>query len=105
VLSQQLVDKAPFGFPKFGKGCMRTLLESSSNKQNIRFECQPKTSTSIRIKALNPERIKGSEFMTWAVSTNDSTFSRSVMIDSSFSAKWIGPDCSNSTPQKAGTHN
>jgi len=105
VISRQFIDNAKPVSPNVGKGCTPTLLESSSSRQNISFECQPKMSTSIRIKALNPERVKGSEFMTWAVVANDSITSRTVMIGSSFSAKWLGPDCVDPAPQKPGTHN
>jgi hypothetical protein len=95
ALPQQLVedvDKAMSGLPNVGKGCSHRFLESSDNKQEIRFQCQS-DSISFRVKALNLEKVKGSIFISAGIESTDMS-SESLMIDSSFSAKWIGPDCS-----------
>ena len=76
---------------EIAESCTRTFLFSSSSRQEMRLQCAEqkgmKQTASVRIEAVNPETVKGSMQM----STTDGT--QTMSMNSSFSAKWIGPAC------------
>jgi len=88
-LKKEDLDKA-LSFGADQKSCTRTIVTSSRSKQEIRLECAQgggKQSGTIRVEALSSENVKGSTQMT--MSSGD----RTMNMNSTFSAKWIGPAC------------
>lgn len=81
----------PMDLGKEEKSCMRTIVTSSSSKQEVHFECTNagvKTSGTVRIEALSSENIKATTQLT----SGDSTRTSNIAMD--FTAKWLGPVCS-----------
>jgi hypothetical protein len=74
-----------------GESCTRTLLSSSGSKLEMRVQCAEgqgmKQTGSFRLEVVNPENVKGSMQMTATDGTH------TMNMNSSFSAKWIGPVC------------
>jgi len=80
----------PLSFGSADKSCTETILTSSRSKQEIRVECAiggMKQHGTIRIEALNSENVKGNVQMT----ATDGA--RTMNVNTSFSAKWIGAAC------------
>ena len=72
------------------KSCTRTVVTSTSSKMELRLECAEKDSQSkgtFRVEAVNPELVKGSVQM--VTNSGDKTMN----VDSTFTARWIGSDC------------
>jgi len=70
--------------------CNRTIVTSSRSKQDIHLECAiggGKQTGTIRVEALSSENVKGAMQMT--MSGGD----RTMNMNYSFNAKWIGPVC------------
>jgi len=70
--------------------CSRTIITSSRSKQEIHVECTEgggKQSGTIRVEALSSESVKGSSQMT--MSNGD----RTMNVNGTFAAKWLGPTC------------
>lgn len=72
--------------------CKRTVISSSSSKEEIRFECTDartnvKSTGNLHLEALNSENIKGASQM----SSGDGTHNMNMQI--SFSSKWLSADC------------
>jgi hypothetical protein len=89
-VKQEDLDK-PLTMGHDDKACSRKLISSSSSKQEIHVECsreKTKSSGTILIEAMNSENVKGTVQMT------STTADRTMNIDSSFTAHWIGPTCS-----------
>ena len=70
--------------------CTRTVISSTSSKQEIKIECNRannKMSGTMRIEAASSESVKGSGEM------NVSGGGRSMTVNNSFTAKWLGSTC------------
>jgi hypothetical protein len=72
--------------------CKRTVITSSSTKQDIRFDCSDeksnmKGSGTVHVEALNSENVKGTMQVTATGGGNN------MNIQTSFSAKWLSADC------------
>ena len=74
-------------------GCRANFTVSSSSRQEIQMECEMqggKQTGTWHIDAPDPENVKGS--MQMAVSNAG----RTMKINSTFTAKWLGPTCTES---------
>jgi hypothetical protein len=72
------------------KECKQTITASTSTKAEVKMICEfgdVKTSGIMRIDVLSPENVKGSGQMT------SNGGGHSMTVDTSFSAKWLGPSC------------
>ena len=72
------------------KECKQTITASTSTKAEVKMVCEfgdVKSSGTMRIDVLSPENVKGSGQM----SANGG--GHSMTVDTSFSAKWLGPSC------------
>jgi len=73
------------------KSCTRTIITSNRSKQEIHLECAVgggKQSGTIHIEAVSSENVKGSTEMTMTGA------GRTMNMNSTFTAKWLGPTCS-----------
>jgi hypothetical protein len=76
------------------EGCTRTVISSSSNKQEVKVECNrddAKMTGTFKIEASGPESVKGEGQMT--VTSGGHTMNSK----SSFDSKWISPTCEKDT--------
>jgi hypothetical protein len=92
VRKEQL-DKIPFSADDDGKSCKPTVETSSRTKQEIHMDCENeagKRTGFFRVEAADPESVKGTVQMTV------SNGGRTMNINSNFSAKWLGPVCTES---------
>jgi hypothetical protein len=81
----------PFG--NENKSCKQTILTSSATKQEIHIECNMgggKQVGTLKFEAVDSSTVKGSMQMT------DSNGGRTMNVNSTFSAKWLGPACTES---------
>ena len=88
-LKKEDLNKA-LSFGNEEKSCTRTIVTSNRSKQEIRMECAAgggKQSGTIRIEAINSENVKGSTQMTMTAGD------RTMNMNSTFTAKWIGATC------------
>ena len=88
VTKEELNKENTFGEDQ--KSCTKTVMTSSSRKLELRMECMretTKTNGTFRVEAIDSENVKGSTQM--VVTGGD----RTMNINSTFTAKWIGPDC------------
>jgi hypothetical protein len=72
------------------KECKQTITTSTSTKAEVKMVCEfgdVKSSGIMRIDVLSPENVKGSGQMT------SNGGGHSMTVDTSFSAKWLGPSC------------
>lgn len=72
------------------KSCTRTVVSSTSSKQEIKIECNRdnnKATGTIRIEASSPESVKGSMQMSMTGG------GRSMNMNSTFTSKYLGPTC------------
>jgi len=69
--------------------CKRTMVVNTRSVQEIKFECENprKTSGTLHFEALSRESVKG----TVKIVSTDGT--RSMNINSSIEAKWLGDNC------------
>jgi Protein of unknown function (DUF3617) len=82
----------PFLWGHENKSCTHSIVTSTSSMQEIHVECsreKSKSSGTVRIEAMNSENIKGSIQM-----TSTTTGEKTMNLNSSFTAKWVGPTCS-----------
>jgi hypothetical protein len=90
-VTKEQLDKA-FA-PAEQKACKMTMLTSSRTKQEIQMDCEiggGKQTGKLQIEASDSENVKGTMQMT------ASNGGRTMNINSSFSAKWLGPVCTES---------
>jgi len=86
-LTKEQLDKALDMLGDQQKGCARTLVTSTSSKQDIRFECTVgglKENGTVHIEALSSESIKGTVLVASDRNSNNTM---------DFTSKWIGPAC------------
>jgi len=84
----------PLSFGADDKECHRTIVTSSRSKQEFQVECTKggmQQHGTFRVEALSDESAKGVVQMT--ISNGDKTMN----MHSSFTAKWVGPVCTNET--------
>lgn len=89
-VKQEDIDKA-LSFGSDDKTCTRTILTSSSTRQEIKIECNRengKATGTIRIETADRENVKGVVQMSMA-----SGGGRSMNVNSTFTAKWLGATC------------
>lgn len=75
------------------KACKQTILTSSATRQEVHMECEMgggKQVGTLKLEALDSSTVKGSMQMT------ASNGGRTMNINSTFSAKWLGPTCTES---------
>lgn len=90
--SERTLDK-PFGNDEERKSCKQTIVTSSAAKQEIHMECENgggKQTGTFKVEAVDSGTVKGSIQMT------ASNGARTMNINYAFSAKWLGPVCSES---------
>ncbi len=83
----------PFGSDQERKSCKQTVISSSPTHQEIHMECEiggGKQSGTFRVDAIDSGSAKGSMEMV------ASSGGRSMNVNSTFSAKWLGPVCTES---------
>jgi hypothetical protein len=83
----------PFGSDEDRKSCKQTIVTSSAAKQEIHMECETgggKQVGTFKLEAVDSGTVKGSMQMT------ASSGARAMNINYNFSAKWLGPVCSES---------
>ena len=86
----------PLKFGDDNGSCLRTVVNASSSKQEIRIECSNagiKASGTIRIEAIDPEHMKVSSKIT------SSDGSHTMNIDATGTGKWLSATCT-SEPKK-----
>ena len=89
-LKKEKLDK-PFLWGHENKACTHSLVSSTNSLQEIHVECsteKTKSNGTVRIEAISTENVKGSVQMT--TTSGD----RTMNINSTFTAKWVGPTCS-----------
>ena len=89
-LKKEDLDK-PFGNDEDRKSCKQTIVNASSTKQEIHLDCEiggGKQSGTLKFEAVDSSTVKGVMQMT------ASNGSRTMNVNSNFSAKWLGPVCS-----------
>jgi len=72
------------------EACTRTVVSSTSSKQEIKIECSRdnnKSSGTVRIEASSSESVKGS------IQMSMTSGGRSMTSNSTFTAKWLGSTC------------
>lgn len=90
-ITKDKLDK-PLLWGKDDKACSYSLATSTGSAQEIHVACsneRMKSSGTIRIQALDSENVKGSTHIT--MTSGD----RTTNINSSITAKWVGPACSS----------
>ncbi len=83
----------PFGNDETQRSCKQTLVSSSPTHQEIRMECEMnggKQTGSFKVDAVDSGNAKGSMQMVL------SGGGHSMTVNSTFSAKWLGPVCTES---------
>ncbi len=89
-ITKEQIEKG-FDFGENEQGCTRTVISSSSSKQEIKIECNRdnnKTVGTIRIEAVSSESVKGSGQM------SVTSGGRTMTVNTTFSSKWLSPVCS-----------
>jgi len=82
----------PFG--NENKSCKPTIVTSSATKQEIHMECEMgggKQVGTLKFEAVDSSTVKGSMQMT------ASNGGRTMNVNSTFSAKWLGPACTEAS--------
>lgn len=90
LTSEQL--SKPLALGEDADTCKRTVVSSSSTKEEVHVECingEVKSTGDIRVEAVTSESIKG----TSEVSTTEG--SRTMSVSVSFSGKWLGAECAD----------
>lgn len=80
------------------KECAQTIVTSTSTKAELKVVCafgDVRSSGVMHIDVLSPESVKGSGQMT----SNGS--GHSMTVNTSFSARWVGPSCQSSAPVRS----
>ncbi len=89
-LRKEKLDK-PFGDNEERKSCKQTIVTSSGTKQEIHMECAQgggQQTGTLKLEAVDSSTVKGVMQMT------ASSEGRSMNMNYDFSAKWLGPVCS-----------
>jgi hypothetical protein len=89
-LKKEDLNKA-LSFGNEEKSCTRTIVTSNRSKQEIHMDCAiggGKQTGTIRVEAISSENVKGSTEMTMTGA------GRTMNMNSTFTAKWLGPTCS-----------
>ena len=89
-LRKEKLDK-PFGDDEERKSCKQTIVTSSATKQEIHLECAQgggQQTGTFKLEAVDSGTVKGVMQMT---ASNEG---RSMNMNYDFSAKWLGPVCS-----------
>ena len=82
----------PFG--NENKACKPNIVSSSATKQEIHMECEMgggKQVGTLKFEAVDSSTVKGSMQMT------ASNGARTMNVNSTFSARWLGPACTESS--------
>lgn len=72
------------------KACKQTIVSSSSSKQEVHMECEiggGKQVGTLKLETIDSSNVKGTMQMT------ASNGARTMNVNSTFSAKWLGPAC------------
>lgn len=88
-ITKEQIEKG-FDLGNNDQSCTRTVISSTSSKQELKIECSNgnnKSTGTVRIEASSSESVKGSMQMTM------SGGGRSMNMSNSFTAKWLGPAC------------
>ena len=88
-ITKEQIEKG-FDLSGHDQSCTRTVISSTSSKQEIKIECNQgnnKSTGTIRIEASSPESVKGSLQMAM------NGGGRSMNMNSTFTAKWLSPAC------------
>ena len=88
-ITKEQVEKG-FEIGEDDKSCTRTVVSSTSSKQEIKIECNRdnnKATGTIRLETSSPESVKGSMQMTM------NSAGRSLNMNSTFTSKYLGPAC------------
>ena len=89
-LTKEDLDKG-FNVGNDDKACKRTIISSTSSKQEFKIECNRENGSqqtgTVKIEASSPESAKGSMQMTMTGG------GRSMTSNATFSSKWLGPTC------------
>jgi len=88
-ITKEQIEKG-FDVGEDDKACTRTVISSTSTKQEIKIECNRdnnKSTGTIRIEASSPESVKGSMQMSMT------SGGRSMNMNSTFTSKYLGPTC------------
>ena len=83
--------RKPLNFGDDRGSCQRTVVSSSSSKQEFRIECTNsgiKATGTVRIEAIDPEHMK----FTSQISSGDG--SHTMKINTTGTARWVSPECS-----------
>src|SRR5215470_4183223 len=86
------LDKA-LSFGPENKSCTRTLVTSNAHKQELQIECNSehaKSGGTIVLEAVDSEHVKGNVHISMT-----SASGKPWDIDTTFTAKWIGPSCTS----------
>lgn len=78
------------------KSCSMTMTTSSSNKQEVRMECNQngtKMNGTVKVEAVDSEHIRGSFQMTAVQSDSGG---HAMSMNYSFTSKWLGGACTES---------
>ena len=82
----------PLDFGQDRGTCKRTMVTSTSSKQELRLECEMggiKSNGTVRIEATDPEHVR----VTSHIQSGDGD--RALTIDANGSGKWIGATCND----------
>lgn len=88
-LTQEKLDRDMFSSDKENAKCKHTVVASTRTVREVKMECtgdEPMTG-DLRFEALTRERVKGDAKMTVGEGA------RSMKVNSTVTAKWIGSDC------------
>ena len=89
-VKQEDLDKA-MKFGSDNQDCTRTIVTSSSDKQEIKIECKRDSGTvagTVRVERIGPDTVKGTMQMNMT-----SGGGRSMTMNSNFTSKWLGATC------------
>jgi Protein of unknown function (DUF3617) len=92
-LRKEDLAKPSFGNDETQKSCKQTIVTSSATKMEIHMDCEMgggKQTGTFKFEALDSGTVKGTMQMT------ASNGGRVMNINNNFSAKWVGPACSES---------
>ena len=91
-VKKETLDK-PFGSEGERTSCKRTVVTSTGSTQEVHMECENgsgKQTGTLKLEAVDSGNVKGTMQM---VASNGP---RTMNINFTFSAKWLGPVCSES---------
>ena len=88
-MTKEKIEKELFQDKDMDPSCKRTSIANTPALQELKIECTgaQKMTGAMRFEAINPENVKGTVKM--AAERPGQTMN----VTSSFTAKWLGPDC------------